>query len=249
MDNELLVTGVDVMTALNGHPNIVKFYGAYEDEKCIYIAMEFLDGGSLQDALNLRGGVCDEMEAKRWTQQIVAALEALHMQRIAHRDMKLENIMLDFKGDVKLIDFGLSDYVFPGEKLSKLAGSRGYIAPEVFDKKRGIASDMWSLGVLAHVLLTGEFSFPDPQDPSDIDAWRPDMSQGPDFRDSAVWGSVSDEAAEFLRLLLDPQPSLRITAAQAKAHEWFCHDAYGSSSGSLSRDQHSLFDLSLSCAF
>ncbi|EGR28760.1 protein kinase domain protein [Ichthyophthirius multifiliis] len=102
-----------------------------------------------------------EGEAKRIYKQIIQALDYLHQNKIAHRDIKLDNILLDKNNNVKLIDFGFSVITKPYEKLNQYCGSLNYMSSEILEKKQylGFAVDVWASGVLLYVILCGTFPF------------------------------------------------------------------------------------------
>ncbi|CAO2608043.1 Sperm motility kinase [Lemmus lemmus] len=106
-------------------------------------------------------GYLQEQEARPIFRQVVSAVHYLHQRRIVHRDIKLENILIDREGKVKLCDFGLAIQVAEGQMLKKVCGSLLYMAPEILASKPydGLAVDMWSLGVLLYVLVTGQFPY------------------------------------------------------------------------------------------
>ncbi|CAO2608042.1 Sperm motility kinase 2A [Lemmus lemmus] len=110
-------------------------------------------------------GYLQEQEARPIFRQVVSAVHYLHQRRIVHRDIKLENILIDREGKVKLCDFGLAIQVAEGQMLKKVCGSLLYMAPEILAKilaskpYDGLAVDMWSLGVVLYVLVTGQFPY------------------------------------------------------------------------------------------
>ena len=177
---------VRLLSKVAHHEGIVGLYGAHEvsnaDGRCVVMLLE-LGTGDLLDLLT-RKGVLAEAEALRYFREIVSAVEFLHTQRIAHRDLKLENVLISgASGSCKLADFGLAhEYVgeldfgprpVPGspnefvgrsserEVLYDVCGSKSYVAPEVLLKLGydGYSADVWSLGICLFAMLTGFFPF------------------------------------------------------------------------------------------
>uniref|UniRef100_K4CL81 Protein kinase domain-containing protein n=1 Tax=Solanum lycopersicum TaxID=4081 RepID=K4CL81_SOLLC len=117
---------VKILRALTGHRNLVQFYDAYEDEENVYIVMELCKGGELLDRILARGGKYSEDDAKAVMVQLLSVVSYCHLQRVVHRDLKPENFLFvskDENSPLKVIDFGLSDYVTPDERLNDIVRS------------------------------------------------------------------------------------------------------------------------------
>ena len=147
------------------HPNIIECLEVIDTETHTYIVMEYIAGGDLFDYI-MGKGVLEEPEAIGIFKQIISALEYLHEKNICHRDLKLENILIDDKGKIKIIDFGLSKKVEDQKKLDTFCGSWSYCSPEVAQQNDydGYANDRWSLGILLFALVSGCLPFDDPDD-------------------------------------------------------------------------------------
>lgn len=144
------------------HPNIVEFHEALDTPKQIYLIMDFVSGGSLHHFLKKRPNRrTDDPLAKRLFFQVCQGIKYLHDRHIVHRDVKLENLLLDEHGTVKIIDFGFSTIVPPGKKLKVFCGTPSYMAPEIVARKEytGFCADIWAMGVLLYALLCGSFPF------------------------------------------------------------------------------------------
>ncbi|CAI2379648.1 unnamed protein product [Moneuplotes crassus] len=143
------------------HPNIVDFYYNFEDKENIYIMLDLCSNKSLFELLRRRGRL-SEMEVRCYTAQIVQALIYLKQSKVLHRDLKLANLFLDEKMQIKLGDFGLATRICsPKDRRRTICGTPNYIAPEIMDPKIGhsYSADLWALGVVMFTLLTGRPPF------------------------------------------------------------------------------------------
>ncbi|KAI8895395.1 kinase-like domain-containing protein [Globomyces pollinis-pini] len=150
---------VRIMKLLH-HPNIVKLYEVIETKSTVFLVMEYASGGELYDYLVVHGKM-KEKEARAKFRQILSAVSYCHKKRVIHRDLKAENLLLDHNLDIKIADFGFSNYFDPDSKLDTFCGSPPYAAPELFQGRRytGPEVDIWSLGVILYVLTTGCLPF------------------------------------------------------------------------------------------
>uniref|UniRef100_A0A6N2K5S3 non-specific serine/threonine protein kinase n=1 Tax=Salix viminalis TaxID=40686 RepID=A0A6N2K5S3_SALVM len=213
---------VKIFRALTGHKNLVQFYDAYEDEDNVYVVMELCEGGELLDRILSRGGKYSEEDAKIVMVQILSVVAYCHLQGVVHRDLKPENFLFTTKEDnspLKAIDFGLSDYVKPDERLNDIVGSAYYVAPEVLHRSYGTEADMWSIGVITYILLCGSRPF---WARTESGIFRAVLKTDPSF-DEAPWPSLSPEAIDFLKRLLNKDYRKRLTAAQALSHPWLAN--------------------------
>lgn len=152
--------------------------------------------------------------------EMLSAVAFLHSRSICHRDLKLENWVLESGKDVwsplKLIDFGLSCHFSPGQRLSRVVGSSYYVAPEVLKKSYTEACDLWSLGVIVYMLLSGAPPFYGKND----EAIKASIVQGEYTFPHELFRDVSDEAMAFVSTLLSYNIEYRYTAEQALTHPW-----------------------------
>jgi len=142
------------MTVLStvDHPFIVKFQACWQDQKSIYMLMDFINGGELFSAI--REWKIPEKQAQLWIAEMVLAIEYLHSKDVAHRDIKPENALLDNEGHLRLTDFGFAKVV--ETCLWTLCGTPEYTAPEVIrGKGHGCGVDWWALGILTYEVLAG----------------------------------------------------------------------------------------------
>ncbi|KMZ71584.1 Calcium-dependent protein kinase-like protein [Zostera marina] len=210
---------VKIMSSITRHKNLVQFYDAYEDSENVYIVMELCKGGELLDRLLSRGGKYKEDDAKSIIIQILSVVSFYHLQGIVHRDLKPENFLFtskDEKSLIKVIDFGLSDFVKPDEKLNDIVGSAYYVAPEVLHRSYGIEADIWSIGVITYILVSGSRPF---WAQTESGIFKAVLRANPSFEDSP-WPSLSPEVKDFISRLLNKDCRKRMTAAQALHHPW-----------------------------
>ena len=138
------------------HQNIVKLYEVYEDDVNFYLIMDLLKGGELFDEIVKRSKF-SENDAAEIMYQVFSSVNYLHKKGFVHRDLKPENICLDNDQSIKLIDFGTARKFTQGKKLRQVIGTPFYMAPEIFnEKKYNEKADMWSLGIIMYILLTGK---------------------------------------------------------------------------------------------
>lgn len=208
---------------LGKHESVVNCLQVFEDDRFVYIVMELLTGGQLlprvADASHY--GQYSEADARDIARNIARGLAHCHALGIAHRDVKPENILFaseDNHTDVKLTDFGIAHILKCGEEGDlEMVGTPLYVAPEVLlQKPYGCAADMWSLGVIVHILLTG---FP-PFDDESVVALINKVKSGVLRFDEKEWEDVTPLAKDFVTRLLCRNPRNRLTAAQAILHPW-----------------------------
>ncbi|TYJ22305.1 hypothetical protein E1A91_A08G116400v1 [Gossypium mustelinum] len=210
---------VKILKALSGHKNMIKFHDAFEDANNVYIVMELCEGGELLDRILSRGGRYTEGDAKNIIVQILSVVAFCHLQGVVHRDLKPENFLFttrDEDAPMKIIDFGLSDFIRPDQRMNDIVGSAYYVAPEVLHRSYSVEADMWSIGVITYILLCGSRPF---WARTESGIFRSVLRADPNFDDSP-WPSVSVEAKDFVKRLLNKDHRKRMTAAQALAHPW-----------------------------
>ncbi|XP_042403741.1 CDPK-related kinase 3-like isoform X2 [Zingiber officinale] len=210
---------VKILKALSNHNNLVKFYDACEDALNVYVVMELCEGGELLERILSRGGRYSEEDAKAIVIQILSVIAFCHLQGVVHRDLKPENFLFttrDENAQMKLIDFGLSDFVKPDERLNDIVGSAYYVAPEVLHRSYSMEADIWSIGVITYILLCGSRPF---WARTESGIFRAVLRADPNFVDSP-WPDVSPEAKDFVKRLLNKDYRKRMTAAQSLTHPW-----------------------------
>jgi serine/threonine protein kinase len=153
---------VDIMRKLTevGNPYIIKLLDAKETSDEFHIFLEYVSGGELV-ALILKNKGLSEWHTHKLFLQILSAIQCCHSHNIIHRDIKLQNILLDHNKNIKLIDFGLSNFMEEGVFRNTFCGTPAYASPEILlgTKYTGPEVDLWSLGVVLYSMLTSEFPF------------------------------------------------------------------------------------------
>lgn len=209
---------IKVLSTLN-HQNILKFHEYFEDKRYFYIVTDFCKGGALYDEIHSRGRF-QEIDAAILVKSLLKALSHCHANKIVHRDLKPENIcFMDQNKRLKgaqLIDFGTAVSIKDGSWLRKKRGSVFYLAPEVILKHYGPKCDLWSLGGITYCLLSG---FPPFNGASDL-LITEKVKKGEYSFDKKIWRSISDNAKDFIRKLLELNVDRRMSAEEALQHPW-----------------------------
>lgn len=213
---EKIYREVQIMKLLN-HPHIIKLYQVMETKDMLYIVTEYAKNGEMFDYLTSNGRMI-ESDARKKFWQILTAVDYCHSHNIVHRDLKMENLLLDANMNIKLADFGFGNFYKLGDPLSTWCGSPPYAAPEVFEGKEyeGPQLDIWSLGVVLYVLVCGSLPF----DGASLPALRQRVLEGR-FR---IPFFMSQDCENLICRMLVVDPAKRITIAQIKQHRWMLAD-------------------------
>eukprot|EP00746_Dinoflagellata_sp_MGD_P120927 gnl/MRDRNA2_/MRDRNA2_56270_c0_seq1.p1 gnl/MRDRNA2_/MRDRNA2_56270_c0~~gnl/MRDRNA2_/MRDRNA2_56270_c0_seq1.p1 ORF type:complete len:612 (+),score=142.70 gnl/MRDRNA2_/MRDRNA2_56270_c0_seq1:62-1897(+) len=219
--NSRFYSEIKIMKELD-HPNICRLLGTFEEGNTIYFIMEYLQGGELFDKI-LDMEVLSEQFTADVLEQVVAALRYAHGRSIAHRDLKPENIVFASKdpenSHCKVIDWGMG-MSFADCRMCDIVGSTLYMAPEVYEATTFTAyteaCDMWSLGVLAYVMLSGKQPFWGSNDQMQQRA----RAEKYPFQ-GLPWISLSKDATDFIKSLLKADPKQRANIEQVSACQWF----------------------------
>lgn len=196
------------------HNHVVKIYETIETEKHIIIVMELCAGGDLLNYVRKRRRL-KEPYAKVIFKQIIDGLCYIHSKFIAHRDIKLDNILLDGKGNVKIADFGVSKQCQKGQqRMTEQCGTPAYIAPEILkDKGYTFSVDLWSAGVVLFAMLYGTVPFK----ANNMEELHKLIVKGK----YVLKDDITIEARNLLRGLLEVNPEKRLTIKQIYRHKWF----------------------------
>ncbi|KAK8727779.1 hypothetical protein OTU49_009452 [Cherax quadricarinatus] len=200
-------------------PHIVHLHHVYETRSEYIILLEFADGGDLQRLLDEAESL-PEPEVRRLLQQVLRGLAFLHTHAIAHLDIKPQNLVM--MGDspdagVKLVDFGLSRVIDQGSEITQIMGTPDYVAPEVINfEPISLSTDMWAVGVLTYVFLTGCTPFGGDTDQETF----VNITQGEFDFPEELFADISDQAKDFICGLLVKKPSDRMTVDDCLNHTW-----------------------------
>ncbi|KAK8325541.1 hypothetical protein V6Z12_A11G058800 [Gossypium hirsutum] len=204
------------------HPNIIRFKEVLLTPTHLAIVMEYAAGGELFERI-CNAGRFSEDEARFFFQQLISGVSYCHAMQICHRDLKLENTLLDGSTAprLKICDFGYSkSSVFHSQPKSTV-GTPAYIAPEVLSRKQydGKIADVWSCGVTLYVMLVGAYPFEDPEDPKNF---RKTIQRILSVHYSIPdYVRVSKECKLLLSRIFVADPEKRINIPEIKQHPWF----------------------------
>lgn len=193
------------------HPNIVSWYGCMEDEEAIYLIMELAAGQTLLSMINMSGGL-HAIAAQQQFVELMSAVRYLHEEKgVVHRDIKLDNLLYDHEGRVKLVDFGLGNR---GSQCYRTqCGTYPYAAPEVFgDDNYTDAIDIWSCGIVLYAMITGRLPFESPNFADLIHKIRTEEPEYPLI--------IPDTAVDLIKRMLMKDPKERITLKEIATHPW-----------------------------
>jgi len=207
------------------HPNIVRLEEVYESHSEIYLVQELCLGGELFDRLDEQPDYhYTEAQCARLIKQMLCSVRYIHSKGIIHRDLKLENFLFIDRGvdsELKMIDFGLSKHFKFGEVQHEAVGTPYTVAPEVIKGNYDERCDVWAIGVIAYLLLSGESPFGGCGGPEPLMEVRDNILKGDfEFEPEEVWENVSSKAREFIIKLLVTDPNMRPTAREVQKDMW-----------------------------
>jgi len=221
VDLEQIKSEIDILKIAK-HPNIIKLYDVYENEKYIYIIMEYCLGGDLFSYIEKRNFKLSEERAAEIIHKLCTAVYFLHQYGIVHRDLKPENILMMDKtdnADIRLVDFGLGKMLGPGEKCNDPFGTFSYVAPEVLEEKEyDFKVDLFAIGIITYLLVAGFLPFDDENSEKEIA--RQTVYEPTPFP-KKIWNNISPEAKMFVDNLLNKDPDKRMNLGEVLQHKWF----------------------------
>ncbi|XP_072868325.1 death-associated protein kinase 2 isoform X4 [Chlorocebus sabaeus] len=202
------------------HHNVITLHDVYENRTDVVLILELVSGGELFDFLAQKESLSEE-EATSFIKQILDGVNYLHTKKIAHFDLKPENIMLLDKNipipHIKLIDFGLAHEIEDGVEFKNIFGTPEFVAPEIVNyEPLGLEADMWSIGVITYILLSGASPFlgdTKQETLANITAVSYDF-------DEEFFSQTSELAKDFIRKLLVKETRKRLTIQEALRHPW-----------------------------
>jgi len=199
------------------HQNIVGFEHFFEDQENVYILLELCHNQTLNEMVKRRKRLT-ELEAMYYSVQMISALKYLHAHRVIHRDLKLGNLFLSEKMQIKIGDFGLATKLdFEGEKKRTVCGTPNYIAPEILEGKNGHSYevDIWSFGVILYTMIIGKPPF----ETSDVKTtYRRIRMNAYSFPEHIP---ISDQAKSLIQLILNLEPNKRPSLDEILDHNFF----------------------------
>lgn len=217
-DDAAIYDEVAILASLN-HPHIVPIIDFFDEKDCYFIVMELMSGGDLFDRIGKKKSY-SEADARDLVVKMLKAVAYCHNRKIAHCDMKPKNLLLmsdDNDSFIKLADFGFAARVHEPKSLTKQCGTPFFVAPEILTRKPyDQQSDMWSVGCIVYLLLSGNLPF---MGRSQKELFRKIVAGKYEFTDES-WNTISDDAKDLVKKLLVLNPDERITAKNAVRHPW-----------------------------
>jgi len=198
------------------HPNILRMYGYFYDEKKVYLILEYSIGGELFGKLQ-DAGTFSERKSARIIKELADALKYCHTKNVIHRDLKPENLLIGKNGEIKIADFGWSVHA-PNSRRNTLCGTLDYLPPEItLNLEHDEQVDVWSLGILLYELLVGKPPF---ETDSHADTYRR-IQEG----DIKFPIQVADDAKDLIKKFLMRDPRRRIALEHVKAHPFILRNS------------------------
>ena len=202
-----------IMKSLSSSNYIVKIYETYQTQNHFCIVMEYICAGDLLSYIRKRSKLTEQI-AKFIFKQIILSLQFIHSHNIVHRDIKLDNILIDLNNNIKICDFGVSKRIINNDKMFEQCGTPAYIAPEILKNKgyEGFSVDIWSCGVVLYAMLSGTVPFK-----------GNDLHELHDLIMIGKFNTINDisyDAQHLIKCLLEIDPKKRITINNILNHPW-----------------------------
>ena len=215
------------------HKNITKILEVFDDEEYMLIIMEYINGGNLFSFVKKRRRLSEKM-AKFLFKQIILGIQHIHSKNVVHRDIKLENILIDFNNNVKICDFGIGKVLkSENELLHDKCGTPMYMAPEIIlateeNGYKGFPVDIWSSGITLYIMLSGNLPFSlKKKNKKENISLNSMKNNNNSFLENQIINlnpkkidNISDEAKNLLHGILNKDPSKRLTCSQILNHPW-----------------------------
>ena len=214
IDIKHITREIEILKSIS-HENIAQLYESISTSHNFYLVMEYIDGGDLGEYIAKNISLSERM-ACHFFRQLISAIEYLNDMGITHRDLKPENILLDSShNNIKVIDFGLSNYCANSELLKSACGSPCFASPEMLsgNSYQGVTTDLWSAGIVLYSMLVGTLPFDD----QELNSLYEHIKIGTFY----IPSSLSLECIGFLKQILQVNPNKRISIEEIKKHSWF----------------------------
>ncbi|XP_069854207.1 serine/threonine-protein kinase 17A [Dipodomys merriami] len=216
-----IIHEIAVLELAQDNPWVINLHEVYETPSEMILVLEYAAGGEIFDqCVADREDAFKEKDVQRLMRQILEGVHFLHTHHVVHLDLKPQNILLTSEsplGDIKIVDFGLSRIMQNSEELREIMGTPEYVAPEILSYDPiSLATDMWSIGVLTYVMLTGISPFlGDDKQETFLNISQMNLSYSEEEFDG-----VSESAIDFIKKLLVRKPEERSTAEECLKHPW-----------------------------
>ena len=201
------------------HPNIVKLHEVIDDEENdnLFLVLDWVERGAVMKGVSVQDPLSEDL-SRKYFRDVISGLEYLHLQRVAHRDIKPQNLLLARDGSVKIADFGVSsEFTQNDDSVNNTAGSAAFMAPEICRGDSNFSArcaDIWSAGVTLYMFLFGECPW---MDESQMRVYEMITNDPVVFKDHT---EVSDDAKDLILKMLNKTPADRISIADIKKHPW-----------------------------
>ena len=233
-----IVNERNIMKELD-NKNIIKILDYFEDNKYIFIIMEYINGGNLYSLVKKRR-VLQEKVAKYIFKQMISALKYIHSHNIAHRDIKLDNILLDLYSGIKICDFGIGKKLTSkNQLLTSFSGTPIYMAPEIIlcEKNKGYKGfpvDIWSSGVALYMMLSGQLPFKNNKkkenkennENKDNENKNKELEYAIVNKEPKQIENISENAKDLIKGLLCKNPDKRLTCDEILRHPWLKNEDF-----------------------
>ena len=222
ISDDTIINEINILRQTD-HPNILKLLSFYYNDASYNIITELCSEGELYDEIE-KNSIFSEKKASYIIYQVLSAINYCHKMNIIHRDLKPENIFIvkreDYDNDllfIKIGDFGTAKWFEENKIERNVVGSCYYIAPEVLEKKYNEKCDLWSIGVIMYILLSGKPPF---NGVNDEEIYKKILNGSYDLKNEP-WDKISNEAKDLIYKLLLRDTEKRINAEDALKHKWF----------------------------
>ena len=211
--------------------NIIRILDYFEDKDYIFIIMEYINGGNLYSLIKKRRKLQEKM-AKFIFKQMISALKYIHSHNIAHRDIKLDNILLDLYNGIKICDFGIGKKLnSPDQLLTSFSGTPLYMAPEIILSEKnngykGFPVDVWSSGIALYIMLSGQLPFKNNKNNKNKKNKNKELEYSIVNKEPKEIENISDKAKDLIKGLLCKDPSKRLTCDEILKHPWLKNEDF-----------------------